>query len=325
MTVAVDLEVERFRVAVVTAGGQIYHRIDERVHPYEGTDALLQRVCATVHQLLGVEGVDEPAVVVAVSGPLNPRTGVLHSPPNMLGWHDVPLKAIMEERLARAVLVGNTANLAALGEHRFGAGRGSSDLVYIAVGTDIGGGIITNNELLLGTDGLAGGIGHMTIVPEGPRCACGNYGCLEALSSRSAIARRSIELIEGGAKSTLIEAAGGDVRSINAEMVEQAVLTGDALASTVVREAAEFLAIGVSNVVHLLNPQMVIIGGSLSRIGAPLLQPVWDVVARRTMIAFRQHLQIVTASLGDDATLLGCMVLDSLNVASTLPSKVAHG
>lgn len=307
---AVDLGGTRFRVAGVTGDGQVLHRIAEPTRVHEGRDAVLGRIYTAIRQVVaGVAPRQPMAVGVAAPGPLNPWTGVIYSPPNMPGWDDVPLKEIMEKELGLPVFVGNDANVAALGEHRFGAGRGLADVVYITVSTGIGGGVISGNKLLLGSNGLAGEIGHMTVIANGPLCGCGNYGCLEALSSGTAIARRTVRLIEEGAESMVMEMAGGDLARINGELIVQAAGSGDPLATKVIREAAECLGVAVANVVHLFNPRMVIIGGGVSNAGALLFQPVWEMVAQRTMVAFRANLQIVAAKLSDDVGLLGCAAL----------------
>jgi len=310
LIIGVDLGGTRFRVAAVAGDGRLLQRIAEPTRVHEGRDAVLRRIYAAIRQVRAGAAPRRPlAVGLAAPGPLNPWTGVIYSPPNMPGWDEVPLKEIMEEELGLPVLVGNDANVAALGEHRFGAGRGCSDIVYITVSTGIGGGIISGNRLLLGGHGLAGEIGHQTIIAGGPLCGCGNYGCLEALSSGTAIARRMQRLIEEGAGSVVLEMAGGDLAKIDGELIVEAARSGDALARQVMQEAGECLGVGVANVVHLLNPQMVIIGGGVSNAGALLFQPVWDVVARRTMVAFRTNLRIVPAQLGDDVGLLGCAAL----------------
>ncbi|HUX88062.1 MAG TPA: ROK family protein, partial [Chloroflexota bacterium] len=186
--IGIDLGGTRLRVALADRAGTI---IRHRVVPTlaeEGRNALLGRIVVESRTILDpINLVDLAAVAVAVPGPVDPLNGVVYRPPNLPGWGDVDLKSILEDELTVPVVVGNDANLAALAEHHFGAGRGASHLVYITMSTGIGGGIVNDGELLLGAWGGAAEIGHMTIDLNGPRCSCGNFGCLEAMASGRAI------------------------------------------------------------------------------------------------------------------------------------------
>lgn len=315
LVIAVDLGGTRFRVAVVDAQGVIHERAAAPTQAEEGVEAVLERLKAAIRRVAAPSGWGRIAGLgLAAPGPIDPWTGVLYNPPNLPGWWEVPLKGIAEREFALPTFVGNDANLAALGEHRFGAGRGVGHLVYITVSTGIGGGIIAEGKLLLGAQGLAGEVGHMTILPAGPRCNCGNMGCLEALASGTAIARRAGERLREGAESSVVAWVGGDLTRVTAEMITRAAQEGDAFARQVVAEAASYLGIGVANLVHLFNPQMVILGGGVTNLGPLLFEPVRETVAQRTMAPFRGRLEIVPAALGDDVGLLGAaaLVLDAL-------------
>src|SRR5437763_7503791 len=165
------------------------------------------------------------AVGVGCGGPLDRRRGLILSPPNLPGWDEFPVVALLEERLGVPVLLDNDANAAALGEHRYGAGRGLRHLVYITISTGIGGGVIVRGELVHGVHDGAGEVGHMTVLPEGPACGCGARGCLEALCSGTSIARRARERLAAGSLSSLGEG------EITAQAVAEAARRGDALAS----------------------------------------------------------------------------------------------
>lgn len=309
LVIAVDIGGTQFRVALCDPDGRVVARASAHTRAVEGKQAVIQRIFDLIKQITSGQEHSIRAVGVAAPGPLNPWTGVIFRPPNLQDWTDVPLKNIFEEEFARPVLVGNDANLAALGEHIYGAGKGKRNLVYITVSTGIGGGVIEADRLILGARGLAGEIGHMTIDPIGPPCQCGNMGCLEALASGPAIAREAVRLIRQGMPSMLVSLAHDDLTQIDGQLVVEAARAGDQLSSQVFSRAAFYLGIGVVNVLHLFNPEIVIIGGGVSNAGDILFGPVRELVSQRTMEAVRRGVSIVPAALGDDAGLLGAAAL----------------
>lgn len=309
LVIAVDIGGTHFRVALCDPDGRILARANAHTRSVEGKQAVIQRIFDLINETIAGHKQSVQAIGVAAPGPLNPWTGVIFRPPNLPDWMDVPLKDIFEAKYGRPALVGNDANLAALGEHIYGAGKGKRSLVYITVSTGIGGGVIEADRLVLGARGLAGEVGHMTIDPIGPLCQCGNMGCLEALASGPSIAREAVRLIKQGMPSVLVSLAHDDLAQIDGQLVVQAARAGDQLASQVFSRAAFYLGIGVVNVLHVFNPEMVIIGGGVSNAGDLLFGPVRDLVSQRTMEAVRRGVSIVPAALGDDAGLLGAAVL----------------
>jgi glucokinase len=228
----------------------------------------------------------------------------------MPGWDRFPLKDLLQQELGLPVYVGNDANLAGLGEHRYGAGRGVSHLVYLTVSTGIGGGVIVAGKLLLGADGLAGEVGHMTLEAQGPRCNCGNTGCLEALAAGPAVARQGAAALNRGESPGLSALAHGQAELVTAKTVVEAARNGDVVARSVVDRAGFYLGVGVVNLIHLFNPQLVVIGGGFAiGAGEMLFEPVRRAVEERVMPPFRQALRIVPAALGDDAGLMGAAAL----------------
>jgi glucokinase len=228
---------------------------------------------------------------------------------------NVPLKALLEQEFRIPVWVANDASLAALGEHRFGAGRGFSHLIYITLSTGIGGGFIIDGKLFLGAHGFAAEIGHMVIDPDGPRCVCGNFGCLEALASGSAIARMAQEGISSGKPSAILNLVDGDLSKVTAQTVEKAARSEDSLAKEIMERAGTSLGIGIVNLLHLFDPELLIIGGGVSKAGDLLFEPVRRVIAERAMHGFKQA-KIVPSALGDDSGLYGAVawVLDKCQV-----------
>lgn len=247
------------------------------------------------------------SLVIACPGPLDVVTGIVYKPPNMAGWADVPLGAMLEQALGLEIVLVNDANAAAYGEWTYGAGMGTRWFVYITVSTGIGAGIVIDGTLLTGARGVAGELGHICIDPNGPICNCGNRGCLEALASGTAIARRYNEL--AGSGHAHAGHAGVGLGSATAADVAAAAAAGDPLSSRVFAEAATALGIGVANIVQLCNPEVVVLGGGVSLAGAMLFERVRDVVDANVIPIAAQAVKIVPAALGDHAGLMGCAAL----------------
>ncbi len=309
--IAVDLGGTRFRVAVGTSEGVIEWRVSRPTEPERGRQAVLTSIFEAVDEALAsvADRSTVKGIGIGAPGPLDPWSGVIYNPPNLPGWDVVPLKPIFEERYGLPTLVANDANLAAIGEHRFGAGRGYKNMIYVTVSTGIGGGIIANDQLLLGHCGFAGEIGHMTIDMNGPVCSCGNVGCLEMLASGTAIARKARERILAGAETSL-RALPED--ELTGKAVVEAAYRGDAVAQQILQEAGVALGVGMVNLAHLFNPHRIIIGGGVSNAGPRLWDPMLEIVHTRTMSSCHRDLEIVPAGLGDDAGLLGAVAAVTL-------------
>jgi glucokinase len=242
-------------------------------------------------------------MVVGAPGPLNATTGTVLDAPNLTGWKNVPVKAMLEDALGVPVRVVNDANAAALGEFYFGAGRGYTNLVYLTISTGIGGGVVVDGRLLEGASGTAGEIGHMTIDRHGPVCRCGNLGCLEAIASGTAIARRFQEGLAAGQQSAVTEWLDG--RAPTAGDVARGAAMGDPLALAIFTDAAEAIGLGVVNCVHIFNPDVIALGGGVSRAGSLLFDPIRKIVECYAMAVPRADVRVVPAELGDDVGLVG--------------------
>lgn len=201
---------------------------------------------------------------VGIPGPVDSKKGIIPVSPHLDGWNGMPLQRWMEKRFEVPVVLANDANAAALGEKCFGQGRGLRDFIYMTVSTGIGGGIVANGQLVEGASYVAGEVGHMTIVPEGDACKCGKLGCLEAYASGTAMAHFAQELFRKGKKSKTIErlAEGGP---ITAKVLGQAVKKRDPVALEVYERAGYYLGIGIANLLNILNPQKVILGGGVMK------------------------------------------------------------
>jgi len=271
--------------AVASNGSCVVAQRNEPTNPAAGADDVLRRIVAAGHAVMAETIASRPGASfigagAGAPGPLNTATGMVLLTPN-LGWTDFPLRDRLAEGLEIPVAIDNDANCAVLGEWWCGAASGTRNAIGFTIGTGIGGGIIIDGRLYHGASDCAGEIGHTTIDSNGRRCACGNYGCLEAYASGPAIARRAVEAIEAGAESGLPAMAGGNLAAITAQTVYEAAHQGDELAREVVHDTAHFLGAGVANLVNIFNPEVVVVCGGVTRAGDLLLVPLRREVARR--------------------------------------------
>jgi glucokinase len=317
--VGIDLGGTKIMTARVDMQGEVQAQVREPTLAAEGSAAVIDRMVASVERVLdGADPADLVGVGVGAPGPLDPETGVLYSPPNLPGWDRVPLRDILSARLTtrfgRPVRVEaeNDANAAALGEFRFGVRKQHPTLrhmVYITVSTGIGGGLIADGRIFEGAHGMAAEIGHMTVDMHGPRCNCGNIGCIEAIAAGPAIARQGGEIVARGGGPLLARLAAGEPEAVTTQMVEDAAHAGDPDALALIERTGVALGVAVVNVLHLYNPEMVVIGGGVAKIGAMLFDPLLRTVEERAMPAFRRDAEIVPAALGDFVGVLGAAAL----------------
>ena len=251
------------------------------------------------------------AIAVAAPGPLDPFEGIIFEAPNIPGWNNLPLKKLIQDQFKVPVAIGNDANLAALGEWRFGAGVGHRHLVYITVSTGIGGGVIIDNQLLLGAHGLAAELGHVTVIPDGPLCGCGKRGHLEAVTSGPAIARWVEQELSQGIPSSL-----SLNKPITAKDVSLAASKGDELARAALARGGTYLGIAIANYLHIFNPTVVIIGGGVSQSGESYFGPVRASLREQVLSSkYLDNLILTTSALGDDVGLMGALALaQTLNI-----------
>ena len=332
LVVAVDLGGTQIRAAVLR-GATLLSRvglltgedpIPERIFPriFQAVQQALDEAGVTLDQIAGI-GIGAP-------GPLDSHTGIVYSPPNLPGWENVPVRDLFNKQFHVPIFVENDANAAGLGEYMFGAGRGSRDVVYLTISTGIGGGIITDGKVLEGTSGMAGELGHMSIDWRGERCNCGNIGCLERIASGTGIARAANDAIAQGKGEDLLafvntcgvnEAenakastpedviAAHDSAHVTARTVALAAEAGIPIAQEIIKTAAQALGVGLVNIIHIFNPQKIILGGGVTQMGALLLDPALRIVEERTMAVPRKAAQIVLAELGNDVGLVGAGAL----------------
>ena len=306
--VAVDIGGTKIITAVFDGNGAMLSRIYCLTLAHEGPAKVIRRLNETIGRAIDKAGLKKSQVGgigVAAAAIIDINRGLVTEAPNLPRWRNVPLPAIIAKELNLPVYLLNDASAAALGEHRHGAGRGLKNLIYITVSTGFGGGIIIDGELYNGTDGCAAEIGHMVIMIDGPACNCGRRGCLESLASGTAIGRMARERLAHGEKSLMRALAGNVIEDVTSKTVARAARKRDLPAIDVIYTAAGYLGIGLANLVNILNPQMIIVGGGVSSMGAMLLGP-----ARKSMKAHAFKLpastvRIVRPALGTDAGLAG--------------------
>jgi len=284
----------------------------------QGGEAVLERICSVIEEV--IQEVDSEEVLgigVGAPGPID-ASGRIYDPPNLPGFGDLSLSGYIHDRFGRPAFAGNDANLAALGEHQFGAGQGVDDMVYLTISTGIGGGIISAGRLLLGARGYAAEVGHQTLVAGGPICGCGQPGHLEALASGPSIVRNAKERIEAGETSRIAE-FGDD---ITGESIAEAAQAGDELAQDLFRQAGFYIGLGLVNLIHILEPQRVLIGGGVSLAGDLIFDPIRETVRERVMSPVFLDVEILPAALGVDVGLMGAVALVLSSTASSSMASV---
>ena len=298
-----DIGGTKLAVTVADRNGKILHKIRRPTEAERGPRAVVASLVDMSREAMArasLSPVELAGVGVSCGGPLDTETGVVYAPPNLPGWDEVPLKAWLESALSLPVYVENDANASALAEWSFGAGRGCRHMVYMTMSTGIGGGIILDGRLYHGPNDTAGEVGHMTIVENGPACGCGKRGCLEALCSGPSIARRAREKAQAAPGSLMVDLAGGDPACITAETVMDAARQDDPAAREIVDETARYMAVGLGNIVNILNPEVIVIGTILVKAQDLLLEPIRAYLRRETWPRVFDTVRVVPAGLGDE-------------------------
>ncbi|MCU0500278.1 MAG: ROK family protein [Anaerolineae bacterium] len=307
---AVDLGGTQIRAALCDPSGQVFKRAARSTKAQEGLEAVLARINLTIEE--AAEGIAKESIAgigIGAPGPLDPMTGTILAAPNLPGWINVPLRNLVSARFGVRTFLGNDANLAGLAEAIYGAARGVSDVVYLTVSTGIGSGIIVNGRLLLGARGLAAEAGHTIIDPNGPQCSCGNNGCIESFAAGPAITRDVVARLKAGKSSKLTKLCGGDLSKVDTRLINDAAQAGDKLAVNAFQRAGSYLGLGIVNLLHMFNPRMVVLGGSVTKAGPLLFDPMWEMIRARAMPPYLEGLAIVPAALSDDVGLLGALAL----------------
>lgn len=304
-----DVGGTNIRSAVVDENGKILGDARMRALMEKGANVVLGQIADSFREALSRAGAkrgDIRAIGIAMAGQHDSKAGICIFSPNF-GWENVPVIPTLQEEFPVPMFLGNDVNLATFGEWKFGAGRGYNWVVMITLGTGIGGGAVLDGKLMLGATEMFAEVGHMTILPDGPRCGCGNHGCWEALAARDAIVRRAISKLQGGRKSTLSEVVNYNWRQLTPEIIAKEAEKGDEIARETIEETGYWVGIGVANLINIFNPEVFIIGGRIAQAGELLFGPIERTVKARALSASWQPCKIIPAELGDDAGVMGAV------------------
>ena len=310
-------------VGTVTEDGKQISGIQRRnTAAAQGAETVVEHIAGAVRESIAQakmawgEELEVVGVGIGSPGPIDTKRGVVVTSPN-LQWTNMPLRDRVSERVGLPATLDNDANCAVLGEWWQGAARGAKVVVGVTVGTGVGGGLVLDGKIFHGASDVAGEFGHMTIDSTGRRCACGNYGCLEAYASGPAIAKRTIESIEAGATSSLPWYVDGELARVTAQLVYQAAADGDELALEVVRDTARFLGAGIASLVNICNPEIVVVCGGVTAAGEKLFRPLREEVKRRAFRPAVDACRIVAGELPGTAGVIGAVAAFKLQTTGS--------
>lgn len=322
--VGVDLGGTKIYTALADSRGRLAAEVRVPTGAREGPEAVIGRIAETVRRVMREAGVGPGAVAalgIGSPGPLDQAAGVVYNSPNLRGWINVPLRDRLREATGISVFLDNDANLAALGEFYFGAGRGSGNLLYVTVSTGIGAGIIIDGRIYRGAGGGAGEAGHMVISPGGPLCGCGRKGCLESLASGTAMAVRAAELVSAGRGKAILREAGDDPAALTAASVARAAGAGDPEAAGIISEAGAYLGMGLANLINVLNPDRLVMGGGALEAGSLFWDSMAGELAARALGPALGDVTVVKSVLGGKSGLMGAVALALESCGKRLPKE----
>ncbi len=313
--VGVDFGATHLNLLLADLSSRIIEETEFALDIQDGPEKCLTEADVRVRELLEKAGVELDAVLafgVDVPGPIVTEAGMVVAPPIMPGWDRYPIRDTLEKKWCRPISINNDAEMGVLGEWASGAGRGERDLVFIKVGTGIGAGLLIDGQIYRGVSGSAGEIGHLTIDENGPLCACGNYGCLEAIAGGRAIAQQARQAVKDGQRTSL--SSFHPTESITALDVALAARRGDLLSQQILTRAGTHIGIAIAGLVNMFNPGVIIIGGGIAQTGDIILEPIRQAVQRRSLPAATRIVRITTSMLGRRSSSMGA-VIQAISIA----------
>lgn len=314
VVMGIDLGGTKILAAAVDDQGRILGQAKRKTKPETGVEGVVARIMETLDEAVTnakLTRKDIGAMGVGAPGPVDTQTGVIATAPNLPGWSNVPLGELLQTQTGMPAAIANDVNAGALGEFTYGAGRGTSDMVSVFVGTGIGGGIILNGQLHAGARGAAGEIGHMIVLADGPYCGCGNRGCIEALASRTAIVESLQRAVAAGRQSSLAAVLSGGGQRLSSGGLAEAWRAGDPLTVEVLGRVQYYLGLHIASIVNFLDPEAIVFGGGvIEALGEAFVAPIRP-IAYQYFLQRRDadRVRIVVSQLGDNAGILGAAVL----------------
>ena len=305
--IGIDLGGTNMKAGLVDRDGKIHHRLSIRTDNNADPQTISNQIFYLIDEIINVGAGLKPAptniIGVGLGSPVlvDKKGETILFSPNLPLWRNIPIKRMVSERFSVPCVLENDANAAAWGEKWVGAGREADSLVMLTIGTGIGGGIVINKKLWRGVNNVAAEIGHMVIQMDGPKCSCGNYGCIEAYASATAMVRRFKESLKSGMPSSLKDAG-----EITAKMINDAALQqGDRASLDIIKETGQYLGIAIVNIMHILNPEVIVLTGGMIGSGDLLMNPIKQVIEEKAFEASAKETKIVFSQLGNDAGIIG--------------------
>lgn len=307
--IAVDLGGTKIGLGLVTLTGQILKSRTMATPVNSPAEKVIQLIITEIKKLLAEAKAPLSKIKglgIGAPGQILPEEGIVASSPNLPTWKNVQIKKPLERALKIPVFLDNDAKAATLGELYFGAGLGKKNFLYVTISTGIGCGIVINGKIYRGAKNIAGEVGHMIIQPGGAKCGCGSYGCWETLASGTGFSRLAQEKLKKYRRQTLLlKLTGGNIKKVDAKILDRAVRQNDPLAKKIWQEATTYLGIGFVNLVNIFNPSLIIVGGGLSQAGDLIFKPVRKIVRKRAFSIAAKTVKIVPARLKTNSGLLG--------------------
>ena len=307
-----DLGGTKMVSSVVSPNGKISGRAKNKTDAQEGQDKVFSRIVETIRgaaEKADIKMSDIGGIGIAVPGPIDFENGLIVGTPN-LAFYNFPIRAKLEEAFDMPVFMENDVNAGTYGEYLLGAAKGYSHVIGMFPGTGLGGGLILNGELYRGATGNAGELGHMIIQIDGPLCGCGRHGCLEALASKTALAKEAIAMAASGKAQVLLENAGTDFKNYKSKVFSKSWDAEEPEVVGIIERGARFLGIGMANIVNIFSPEVIILGGGLvEKLGKPYLNMADKAMREHAMPPLAERVKVLEAELGDDAVLLGAASL----------------
>jgi len=301
--IGIDLGGTNLKAGIVDKDGKILHRLSTKTNSDADSQTISNQILELIAEIIKISNFKKSDIIgigLGSPGLVDKKGETILFSPNLPRWRNIPIKRIVAERFSKPCVLENDANAAAWGEKWVGAGKEATSMVMLTLGTGIGGGIIIDNRLWRGANNVAAEIGHMVIQMDGPQCNCGNRGCVEVYASATGMVRRFKELLKGGASSSL-----KDCDEITAKMINDAAFQGDKASLDIMEETGRYLGIAIVNIMHILNPEMIVLAGGMIGSGELLMNPIRQVTTQRAFEASYKDTKIVFSQLGNDAGIIG--------------------